>query len=272
MQPLEKHITAFESLSGCSLVIHNNLTRFFYRERHGKMECMFDEVRHADLRRVYPCCLKSDRNYCIQHCVYDLRKRVLHEHSELVLSRCRMGYLKIGVPVYRNGSLVTVMFAGIFTRPLDREKIRQLVSVLPLFAEGLAAHADRLRKVEMSELESDIKLYIESRYKTHLTVSQLAKHLSLSVSRTCHLVKQHFRMSFSELLTQERIRQAKLLLSHQDHLRLGEVAEECGFAHVEHFIRTFKKTTGSTPGEYRKLKYERKQKLLNYNSPEWHFQ
>ena len=47
-----------------------------------------------------------------------------------------------------------------------------------------------------------------------------------------------------------RIALAKKLLADPS-LRIHEIAERTGFSDVAHFSRSFKKTAGCTPGEYR---------------------
>lgn len=252
MNELESYILDFEKLSSCKLVIHNNLTRFFKIRKQDREEDMFSSSRQ-DLRAVFPCCkAAAGVNECIQHCVHDLRHHIAQNQPQIVYSRCKYGFFKIAVPVYRNNSLVSILFGGIWKRPLDREKIRLLSSVLPLFAEGLASKAEEIKRSSRSVFERNVALFIESNCHHPLTVSDLAHHLSLSVSRTCHLVRNSFHKPFSLLVTEERIRRARELLCSQESLRINEVAFRCGFSNTEHFCRTFKKMTSFTPGAFRK--------------------
>lgn len=252
MNELESYILDFEALTGCKLVIHNNLTSFFKIRKQESEENLFDTC-HQDLRKVFPCCKASGAvNECIQHCVHDLRHYAAEKKPQIVFSRCKYGFFKIAVPIYRNGTLVSILFGGIWKRPLDREKIRQLSSVLPLFAEGLASKAEEIKRSRSSSFERDVILFIESNCHQPLTVSALAKHLSLSVSRTCHLVQSTFGKSFSSLVTGERIRRAEILLERSRNLRIKEIALQCGYPNTEHFCRIFKKETGISPGTFRR--------------------
>jgi len=47
-------------------------------------------------------------------------------------------------------------------------------------------------------------------------------------------------------------RHAKKLLEATD-LGMMEIAERCGYEHLEHFSTVFKKTTGQPPGLYRRV-------------------
>ncbi|MBO5899436.1 MAG: helix-turn-helix transcriptional regulator, partial [Lentisphaeria bacterium] len=89
-------------------------------------------------------------------------------------------------------------------------------------------------------------------FNRSISTADLAKHLTLSVSRTCHLVNSCFQCPFSELLIRERISHAKLFLSQTDY-RVNEIAFMCGFSSVEHFNRMFRNQTALAPLAYRKL-------------------
>ena len=58
MNELESYILDFEALTGCKLVIHNNLTSFFKIRKQESEENLFDTC-HQDLRKVFPCCGSS---------------------------------------------------------------------------------------------------------------------------------------------------------------------------------------------------------------------
>ena len=83
------------------------------------------------------------------------------------------------------------------------------------------------------------------------TTSDLAGYLSLSVMRTCHVIRETCGKSFSELLTDEQLFHTELFLRHTDY-RIGEIAELCGFPSVEHFTRTFHRRNRMSPGQFRK--------------------
>lgn len=68
-------------------------------------------------------------------------------------------------------------------------------------------------------------------------------------------VSRQFRKStgrkFSQYLTEQRVRRAKELLSHEDTAKIQYVAEQVGCGNnPQYFSQIFKKTVGMTPGKW----------------------
>lgn len=64
--------------------------------------------------------------------------------------------------------------------------------------------------------------------------------------------QKHFGVSVGEFVRLRRIERAREMLSHTEQ-QLSEVALLLGFSDQSHFCRTFKKQTGLSPLEYRRL-------------------
>ena len=84
----------------------------------------------------------------------------------------------------------------------------------------------------------------------HLSLSDVADHVYVSQWHLSKLLNKETGQSFFDLLGSMRIALAKKLLADPS-LRIHEIAERTGFSDVAHFSRSFKKTAGCTPGEYR---------------------
>ena len=95
------------------------------------------------------------------------------------------------------------------------------------------------------------------------SVAYLEKHISTrglnmkAVAALSGVSESHFRTLFTrqfgctpiQFLNAKRIENAKQLLCSS--IPIGEVAQSCGFSDVGYFVRTFKKSVGATPLEYR---------------------
>lgn len=93
--------------------------------------------------------------------------------------------------------------------------------------------------------------YIDKNLTDSLTLNAISQALSLDKYYLSHLFKSETESSIFQYIVVKRIALAKELLS-QGHT----VAEAChlsGFNDYSNFIRTFRQTTGHTPGQFKQL-------------------
>ena len=251
MFELEPILRDFEQLCGCRLTLHDH--HHLLVNRDGTL--MVGESRSSH-RRTFPACNRANRQYCVAHCMFEYNHVVEARRPRCRINHCREGHIEVAVPVFRNGRHVLSLFAGLWHAPVPKEERPRIVSLcrlLPVFAEGLLAEAERRRAAgpESAALQETIRAFISDNFNRAVSTPDLAKHLALSVARTCHVVRETCGAPFSELLTRERLAHAELFLRHTDY-RIGEIAGMCGFASVEHFTRMFRRRNGMSPGEFRR--------------------
>lgn len=92
--------------------------------------------------------------------------------------------------------------------------------------------------------------YIDNNYNSKITISDMAKHFSVSSRYIQRYFKRYFNVSPQIFIIQTRI------LKSCDYLRRGKsvafAAEECGFYDQSSFSKHFKKHMGLTPMQYLK--------------------
>ena len=85
-----------------------------------------------------------------------------------------------------------------------------------------------------------------------VTLEEIARHVGLNETYLSSVFKKQTGKSLIDFLTHTRVRHAKeLLIDH--HKSINEIAEEVGFNDAKYFTKRFKKFTGVSPNEYRKL-------------------
>ncbi|GGD59181.1 helix-turn-helix transcriptional regulator [Paenibacillus nasutitermitis] len=104
-----------------------------------------------------------------------------------------------------------------------------------------------------TELTSEIIQYVRDHLQDPmLTQEQIASHLSLSYSYVRSVFKEVSNLTLADFILEERIQLVKELLIHSDS-SITDIAERAGFQSKSYFFTVFKKMTGLTPNEFRKL-------------------
>jgi len=91
---------------------------------------------------------------------------------------------------------------------------------------------------------------ISGLYMTDLTAEAVAGRLGISRDHIARLFKRRTGLTFNEYLTRFRIRRAVELL-RDPSVRIGEVADLCGYGDPRYFSALFRKLVGMTPSEFR---------------------
>ncbi|MGL4772189.1 MAG: helix-turn-helix domain-containing protein [Clostridium sp.] len=94
--------------------------------------------------------------------------------------------------------------------------------------------------------------YIEQHFSEHITVSDLAKLVNMSVSNFNRLFKKEMKITPIEYLIEVRIEKSKQLLRRKE-VPITDIAIRCGFGSSAHFSSSFSKALGVTPSEFRKV-------------------
>ena len=252
---LEQLLVDFEEAFGCRITLHDPMHLL-----GGNREfCQLGECRMSHRRTFPTMCGQEAREYCVEHCMFRFNRWVERTRHPLYIMHCRNGFWQLAVPIYRNNIHVLNMFAGLWRRFNDKDKIRRIARMLPVFGEGIIKLLEDRKEQEsqpLNTMATRIHSFIGNNYNRSLETRDLARHLSLSISRTCAVVQKACHASFKILLNQERVRHAKLYLEQSD-MRIKEIALLCGFASPEHFVRTFQQFEKCTPGKWRNNKETR---------------
>ncbi|MFL1676012.1 AraC family transcriptional regulator [Paenibacillus dendritiformis] len=131
-----------------------------------------------------------------------------------------------------------------------RSKIIEICALLLRYYGEFTPLADRSRAITSYYRIKPALDYMKERFREPLTLSDAARALSLSPSRTRHLFAEKLGQGFKEYLLQLRVNEAKRLLAATD-LPITDIMHASGFQSQAPFYRAFKQWVGATPYEYR---------------------
>ncbi|MBN2713837.1 MAG: helix-turn-helix transcriptional regulator [Planctomycetes bacterium] len=226
-----------------------------YRIRLPKTWTCHDNKPCAEVR-------KTHQAECTKFCGRKIERDMIGL-PEGSIHTCPFGHTDITAPVQANGVLAGILYAsscwtgkgepprnGLVVPPSKEwlEDRRLALCGLAKKMEDLLREENRDNSVSRRDMITD---YLNRNFEKPLRVTDLAKHISLSASRTGHLLKDIFRETFPQILTRIRLTHAARTLTITD-LPTGEIAYDTGFSDQSHFTRAFAKFYGITPLAYRK--------------------
>lgn len=131
--------------------------------------------------------------------------------------------------------------------------------------EAIASVEAFLRNLEAAGIENgaaDDKLqrllaYIDEHYSEPLRLSTLSEHFHFHPSYLSEYFSTHHAEGFSEYLNKTRINKARDMLQDAE-LTISEIGAKVGYPDHSYFTKVFKKYTGMSPSEYRRMMRNRR--------------
>lgn len=124
-------------------------------------------------------------------------------------------------------------------------------------------HLSQVLSVESNKLHSGQQNYyirmaeefVEKYYAQNIHVQDIADYVGICRSHLTTLFQDNLQMSPSEYITRFRLTRAHEQLAISN-FSIGKIAEICGYQDSLVFSRAFKKMTGMTPTQYRRIRQE----------------
>ena len=101
-----------------------------------------------------------------------------------------------------------------------------------------------------TKLLNDILDYIKDHYKEG-NLNSMCQHFGYDSSYTSKLIKKYSGKTFKQLVMDERMQVASILLKNND-MPIYDIAREVGFNNLTSFYKKFEEYNHCTPQEYRK--------------------
>lgn len=92
-----------------------------------------------------------------------------------------------------------------------------------------------------------------------LSLQEIAKECNISAAYLGKLFKEQTGEYFNDYLLKARLKASEILLL-ENKLRMGEIAENVGFANQSYFNKMFRRSYGTSPAEYRRIRNAKRDK------------
>jgi len=92
--------------------------------------------------------------------------------------------------------------------------------------------------------------YINSNFKNHISLEEIADKVSMTVPAFCRYFKKATGKTFTKLVNEYRVVHATKLLT-ESQMTITDVCYECGFNNFSHFNKLFNEFTGKSASAYR---------------------
>ena len=127
-----------------------------------------------------------------------------------------------------------------------------LLKIVLKTAKGCLERIEESRRNRSIRPVRTLKEYIEANYQDEISLNRLADLVNLNASYVSSMFKKETGKTYSEYLTDVRIRKAKDLLVETGD-SIGMIAEKTGYHDARYFSKQFSRIVGLKPFEYRKL-------------------
>ncbi|WP_168119611.1 response regulator [Paenibacillus sp. HB172176] len=118
----------------------------------------------------------------------------------------------------------------------------------------------RLAQLDKSEIiVAECLRWIQENTKEDLTLERAAEHFFFNPSYFSTLIKNRTGRTFSDHVTDARMRRAKELLA-ENRLKIYEIAVQCGYQDTKYFCRVFKKQNGMSPEAYKHTSFPQRKR------------
>jgi AraC family transcriptional regulator len=124
-----------------------------------------------------------------------------------------------------------------------------VIHLLRHYAKSIQIVTSENRNLTRTQLRQAID-YIHSHLDRDLSLAELASVINISPTYFANLFKQAMGISPHQYVIQQRVEQAKLMLSKTD-LAIADIALQVGFSSQSHLTQQFKRITGITPKQVR---------------------
>ncbi|GLX67089.1 response regulator [Paenibacillus glycanilyticus] len=205
-------------------------------------ELLFEALQDPSFSKVEAMCREAFKSLAAGGYT---EPRLLHNYAALTLIKLKSR--TSGIIDQQVGTVLTEAASErIPACGTGRELMEQLLCGLTTVHRALSERKQGTGDAAVEQCLS----WIQSHYSEDLTLETAAERFHFNPSYFSTLIKGRTGRSFSDHLTEARMREAKALLA-AGKLKIYEIAERCGYRDTKYFTRIFKKQVGLSPEAFK---------------------
>lgn len=127
-------------------------------------------------------------------------------------------------------------------KPINRTELSEAISKIFITEE--------IESADTTKNFQKILQYVHDNLSKEISLKHISNYVDLHPQYIGQLFKSELNQSFTEYITEQRLKRAKDLLK-DTQLKVYEVAHLSGYKSPKHFMTVFKQEVGKTPVEFR---------------------
>lgn len=175
----------------------------------------------------------------------------LDSNMEFDLLKKRMIGLVVGFGK-RLSNITTDDYYGTLSEIINATNEEKLFQVCKRFVEEATHHIAAGRQKKTNSIIEKADQYINEHFAEDISLEDIAKEVNLSSYYFSRFYKEVTGFGFSDRLQNVRVEKAKEYLK-QEELSIKDVSYLVGYTEPNYFSKIFKKATGLTASEYKKM-------------------
>ncbi|MBP1566383.1 MAG: helix-turn-helix domain-containing protein [Oscillospiraceae bacterium] len=153
---------------------------------------------------------------------------------------------------------VAFSMSDIYIRKCDVCNTKE--GIIKLHRDSIIDFAQRMKNEAKKGLYSrhvvEACEFINTHLNGKLSVNIIAAHINISPNYLSGIFKSETGTAISEYIRSAKLQEAERMLRFTDYSE-ADISEYLAFASCSHFINTFRKHIGVTPGQYRKVNFRK---------------
>ena len=147
--------------------------------------------------------------------------------------------------------------SDIYIQQLD--SFSEIEEIIALHREVVFDFTERMSKIKknigLSRIVIKTSEYVYNHLNEKLSLDEICEQFKINKSYLCELFKKETGNTIFQYATKLKIEAAQKMLIYTEYAP-SDISNYLAFSSHSHFISTFKKLTGMTPKEYRKINYQ----------------